>query len=91
MACSTAYSIYTLFVLLISNDRLLPPLGPRGDHLSAQGFIHDMFMRGIPPEIRDRCYCHFTCATDTENIMRVFDDVKNNTLSSHIDEFSGTM
>ena len=58
-------------------------VGPKGDHLSAQGFIHDMFMRGIPPEIRDRCYSHFTCATNTRNIKRIFEDVKTSIVNHY--------
>jgi len=36
-----------------------------------------MFMSAVPPEIRGRCFTHFTCATDTGNIKKIFEDVKN--------------
>jgi len=62
----------------------IPPVGPKGDHLSAQGFIHDMFIRGIPPGIRQRCFFHFTCATDTRNIKKVFEDVRKSIMANNI-------
>jgi len=42
-------------------------------------------MRGIPPEIRGWCFPHFTCATDTENIKKIFEDVKNNVIQANVD------
>ena len=62
---------------------LFPPVGPRGDHFSAQGFMCDMFMRRIPPEKAHQFYHHFTCATDTHNIKRVFDDVRSTVMAKY--------
>ena len=68
-----------------------PPTGPKMDYLCAQQFIQDMLTSGIPPEIRAQCYYHFTCATDTENIKKVFEDVRNKILQSQIAEFAGPL
>ena len=70
---------------------LLLLVGPKGDHLSAREFIHDMFMRGIPPEMKDRCFFHFTCATDTENIKRVFEDVRKVIMANNVGDGVGTL
>jgi len=63
---------------------LLPPVGPKRDHRCARGFMLDMFMRGIPPEMRNKMYTHFTCATDTDNIKRVFEDIRNSITAKHL-------
>jgi len=34
----------------------------------------------------NRCFSHFTCATDTENIMKIFKDVRNNAVQGNIFE-----
>ena len=65
------------------NDLILP-IGPKGDHICAKKFIHDMFMSGIPPEKAGQFFSHFTCATDTQNIKRMFDDVRNTILVEHM-------
>jgi len=65
---------------------LFIPVGPKGDHISAKEFLCDMFMRGIPPKIKDCCFSHFICATDTENIKTIFEDVKNNIFTRNVDD-----
>jgi len=59
-------------------------VGPKGDYLCARGFMLDMFKRGIPPEKSHQLYTHFTCATDTQNTKRVFEDVKNAITAKHL-------
>ena len=56
---------------------LFLPVGPKGDRFSAQVFMHNMFMGGIPPEKVGQFFPHFTCATVTQNIKKVFDGVRN--------------
>jgi len=34
-------------------------------------YIDYIFMSGVPPEVKDRCFFHFTCATDTENVRKI--------------------
>jgi len=73
------YSVLMLLIMLI-----FPLVGPKRDYLSARSFMMDMFMRGAPPEIRDRCFPHFTCSTDTQNIKKVFEDVRNTIMADNI-------
>ena len=35
-----------------------------------------MIMSGVPTKMRAGCYPHFTCATDTDKIKKMFEDVK---------------
>ncbi|CAL8322501.1 unnamed protein product [Lota lota] len=49
--------------------------GPRGDVTAAKEFILQMYKEQHADHLAT-LYHHFTCATDTENIRRVFDDVK---------------
>jgi len=58
--------------------------GPKGDCVSALGFMHDMFIRGIPSEKRGKVFTHFTCATDSGNIKKIFEVLKNQILSSYM-------
>ena len=69
--------------MTVFND-LISPVGPKRDHLCAQKFIHDMFMSGIPQEKGGQFFPHFTCATDTMNIKRMFDDVRNTIMVEHM-------
>ena len=63
---------------------LFSPIGPKKDHLSAQVFIRNMFMEEIPSEKNDQCYPHFTCATDTTTIKKIFEDVKATIVANHM-------
>lgn len=56
--------------------------GPKQDELAAMKFIEDWFMDIAPPR---KIYTHFTCATDTENIKKVFNDVKLSVLKENLD------
>ncbi|KNC79921.1 hypothetical protein SARC_07701 [Sphaeroforma arctica JP610] len=57
------------------------------DYENAKGFIRSKFLAiGIATETR-RLYPHFTIATDTANIKRVFTDVKDIILHFHLAEF----
>ncbi len=46
------------------------------DYDSASNFIKQKFM-SLCREEGKSIYCHFTCATDTDNIKNVFDNVKD--------------
>ena len=61
-----------------------PPVGPKRHYVGARNFMCDMVMEKIPPELARNCYTHFTCATDTKNIKKVFDDVRNTIMSGNI-------
>ncbi|XP_054837438.1 guanine nucleotide-binding protein subunit alpha-15-like [Eublepharis macularius] len=78
--------------------------GPKQDADSAKEFILEMYMdvyqRFLAPgpdssiqlpkdTYRPRIlYPHYTCATDTQNIGTVFEDIKDVVLASYLDEFN---
>lgn len=64
---------------------LTSPGGP--DFEKAKQFIKGQFLSIGQPSEHKRLYPHFTIATDTENIRRVFDDVKDIILHFHLAEF----
>jgi len=63
---------------------VFPLVGPKRDRVSAERFIHDIFIGGVSSENRDQFYPHFTCATDTENIRRIFEDVKSTIMAGYM-------
>ncbi|XP_029371628.1 guanine nucleotide-binding protein subunit alpha-14-like [Echeneis naucrates] len=61
--------------------------GPQCDAQSAKKFIFQMYVdhhRDHPK----RLYPHYTCATDTENIRRVFKDVKDILFRDNLERFN---
>lgn len=58
--------------------------GPLENGEEAKRFIDEMFRKNAC--VNKTIYSHFTCATDTENIKKVFDSVKDTILNQHIDE-----
>ncbi|XP_065886456.1 guanine nucleotide-binding protein G(q) subunit alpha-like isoform X1 [Dysidea avara] len=63
--------------------------GPTKDHKAARIFVRDMFIQAAPPQRATQMYPHFTCATDTENIKRIFEDVRAHILQGHISDVIG--
>jgi len=63
---------------------LFPTVGPKGDCRSAQVFMRNMFMEGIPSGKNGQFYPHFTCATNTENIKKIFEDVRATIVAEHV-------
>ncbi|XP_073699938.1 guanine nucleotide-binding protein G(q) subunit alpha-like isoform X1 [Garra rufa] len=64
--------------------------GRRRDAQDAMTFIHNMYkQRGISAESKEckNIYAHFTCATDTNNIRKVFNDVKDTVLIKSLQEY----
>ena len=53
----------------------------------AKQYIKNRFVMIAQPTEHKRLYPHFTIATDTANIKRVFDDVKDIILHFHLAEF----
>ena len=64
-------------------------VGPKQDHMAARGFIQKMFIAAAPPQRSTQMYPHFTCATDTENIKKIFADVRAHILQGHISDVIG--
>ncbi|KAH0625824.1 hypothetical protein JD844_034111 [Phrynosoma platyrhinos] len=78
--------------------------GPKQDAQAAKWFILEMYSdvfrqsslsdgicRAGPPKESSRpriLYPHYTCATDTQNIGTVFEDIKDAVLAGYLDEFN---
>ena len=47
------------------------------------------FLKLLPPsgKVKHFCYPHFTCAVDTENIRRVFNDCKDIIQRMHLRQY----
>lgn len=77
----------------------LCPLGPKQDAEAAKRFILDMYTRmysscvngadgGRKGPRSRRLFSHYTCATDTQNIRKVFKDVRDSVLARYLDEIN---
>lgn len=73
--------------------------GPKQDAEAAKSFILDMYTRmyagcvdgtdGDKKGSRSRrLFSHYTCATDTQNIRKVFKDVRDSVLARYLDEIN---
>jgi len=60
----------------------------KGDAESAKEFILGMFMSVNPDPEGRRIFPHFTQATDTENIKRVFQDVREHVLEQNLKDYN---
>ena len=63
-------------------------VGPPGDIEKAKEFILAMFMSVNPDPDNRRIFAHFTQATDTENIKRVFNDVREHVLEQNLKDYN---
>lgn len=69
---------------------LVPPSGKQRNAQEAMTFIHNMYkQRSVCAETKEskNVYTHFTCATDTSNIRKVFNDVKDTVLIKSLKEY----
>lgn len=77
----------------------LCPLGPKQDAEAAKRFILDMYTHmynscvngadgGRKGSRSRRLFSHYTCATDTQNIRKVFKDVRDSVLARYLDEIN---
>lgn len=73
--------------------------GPKQDAEAAKRFILDMYTRmyagcvdgadgGKKGSRSRRLFSHYTCATDTQNIRKVFKDVRDSVLARYLDEIN---
>lgn len=73
--------------------------GPRQDAEAAKRFVLDMYTRmyaggadgadgGRKVPRSRRLFSHYTCATDTQNIRKVFKDVRDSVLARYLDEIN---
>lgn len=68
---------------------LLVFAGPKRDLEGAKKFIRSMFIGVAPVQRATSIYSHFTCATDTDNIKKIFSDVRSHILQGHISDVIG--
>ena len=62
--------------------------GPKGDPEQAKAFILELFLSVNPDPDNKRIFSHFTQATDTENIKRVFQDVREHVLEENLKDYN---
>ena len=66
----------------------LHPAGPQGDAKAGKEFILELFESVAKMDSNKRFFHHFTCATDTENIKRVFNDVREQVLEDNLRDYN---
>lgn len=76
--------IYLEWNQLIIN-KLIFFSGPQQDAEAGQKFILEIFL-ALNTNEEKMIYSHFTCATDTENIQKVFKDVKHHIMQGNLKE-----
>jgi guanine nucleotide-binding protein G(s) subunit alpha len=71
-----------------TTDAAVPP-GEDADFVRAKYFFRDEFLKIATSTADDRHYCypHFTCAVDTENIRRVFNDCRDIIQRMHLRQY----
>lgn len=75
--------------ILTSNlEEYFPYEGPKKDVKFAKGYIKQMFSE-VYGSREQALSTHFTCATDTNAMGKIFEDVKAFILGQHIDEIAG--
>lgn len=62
--------------------------GEKGNKEAAKQFILEMFQSVSPDSDNRRIFPHFTQATDTENIKRVFQDVREHVLEQNLKDYN---
>uniref|UniRef100_A0A8C9V5N8 Guanine nucleotide-binding protein G(s) subunit alpha n=1 Tax=Scleropages formosus TaxID=113540 RepID=A0A8C9V5N8_SCLFO len=77
------------FARYITPDDALPEPGEDPRVTRAKYFIRDEFLRisTASGDGRHYCYPHFTCAVDTENIRRVFNDCRDIIQRMHLRQY----
>ena len=78
--------LYSFIVSLLSTSS--PSTGPAGDPDSAKQFLLQLFLSVNPDPENKRIFSHFTQATDTENIKRVFQDVREHVLEENLKDYN---
>ena len=77
---------YSFVVTLLSTSS--PSIGPASDPDSAKQFLLQLFLSVNPDPENKRIFSHFTQATDTENIKRVFQDVREHVLEENLKDYN---
>ena len=71
--------LYGMYIFLVK--------GPPRDADKAKEFIKEMFL-SVNPDEKKSIFPHFTTATDTENIKRVFEAVKHTVLEENLRDYN---
>ena len=77
---------YSFVVTLLFTSS--PSIGPASDPDSAKQFLLQLFLSVNPDPENKRIFSHFTQATDTENIKRVFQDVREHVLEENLKDYN---
>lgn len=97
--CCWVLGLFFLFALLRQEPRLNPfqpgtphtviETGEDPEIIRAKYFIRDEFLRisTASGDGKHYCYPHFTCAVDTENIRRVFNDCRDIIQRMHLRQY----
>jgi len=80
---------FTEFTRYITPGDAQPEPGEQAEVTRAKYFIRDEFLRisTSSGEGKHYCYPHFTCAVDTENIRRVFNDCRDIIQRMHLRQY----
>uniref|UniRef100_A0AAQ6A1Q2 Guanine nucleotide-binding protein G(s) subunit alpha n=1 Tax=Amphiprion ocellaris TaxID=80972 RepID=A0AAQ6A1Q2_AMPOC len=80
---------FTEFARYTTPDDAIPEPGEDPRVTRAKYFIRDEFLRisTASGDGRHYCYPHFTCAVDTENIRRVFNDCRDIIQRMHLRQY----
>lgn len=66
--------------------------GPKQDIQEAKNFLATLYQTAFydSDNVSDnrKLYIHFTCATDTENIRIIYDNLKDTVLGANMDELN---
>ena len=85
---SCAWNAFDCTAHVSVNYILSIPTGEVGDAESAKQFILQLFLSVNPDPENKRVFSHFTQATDTENIKRVFQDVREHVLEENLKDYN---
>ena len=78
---------YCCFIVTLLST-MSPTTGPAGDPEAAKQFLLQLFLSVNPDPENKRIFSHFTQATDTENIKRVFQDVREHVLEENLKDYN---
>ena len=87
LCCRDVTFSFSLSLSLSLSFSLSLSLGPPKDAERAKEFIRDMFL-SVNPDEKKHIFPHFTTATDTENIQRVFEAVKTTVLEENLRDYN---
>lgn len=74
--------------LTSTHPHALTCTGPSGSAAPAKEFIKEMFNNLNPNPENQRVFAHFTQATDTKNIERVFTAVREHVLEENLKDYN---